>query len=442
MKNINIFQVIVLVLCAFAAVIAMVMFSLFRADSDKITSPVKIWGTFDKELFDGAVQKLVQQGEDAPDLRYATYVQKSPNSFDAELLESLASGNGPDLVILPYDKLLQHKNKLLQISYETYSERNFQDSFVQGADIFRDKQYIHALPLAVDPLVLYWNRTMFNNGGVVEPPRLWDTVGTLANKLTQKDDAATVFKSAIALGSYDNITHAREILTTLILQAGSPIVVLESKQENDQGEVLYPRSVLNERSGYTIAPAEGALRFYTQFADPTRDVYSWNTALTNDRDMFARGDLAMYIGRASEVDIIRKINPNLNFDIATLPQRDTGDRIVFGEFWGVGVIRNSQYIPDAFTTAYLMTSKQFAKEFSSSTGATPVRRDILSEPAPNAAASVAYASSLWSRAYLEPNRQNTAPIFESMIESVVSGKYGVNEAIQNANLILQEKLQN
>jgi len=438
MKNINVFQVVILVICGFAAVIAMLMFSLFRANSDEIKSPIVMWGTVSEESYKKVAQELLTEND--INLQYLKYVEKSESLFDDELLEALASGNGPDVILLPYDRLYQHKNKLLQISYESYGARLFQDSFVQGGDVFRDEEYIYALPLSVDPLVLYWNRTLFNNASIAAPPRLWQKIiDDLAVNLTEKDDAATVFKSAIALGVFQNITHAQEIIQTLIMQAGNPIVILEERT-NSQVVGLAPRAVLNERFNYTVAPAESALRFYTGFADPTKSTYSWNTSLPNDREMFARGDLAMYIGRASEVDAIRKINPNLNFDVTTVPQRETGDRIVFGDFTGVAVLRNSPYIQDAFSTMVTMADAPFAKKWSDITGSTPVRLDILAEPADNSFDTVAQSSALWARAYLEPDAQKTESIYRAMIEGVVSGRFGVNDSINTANELLQELL--
>jgi len=436
MKNINVFQVVILIICGFAAVIAMVMFSLFRAEGDQITSPIVLWGIQSQDDYQKVAQDLLSESD--INLQYITYVQKSERTFDEELLEALASGQGPDLILLPYDRVHQHKNKLVQISYETYGQRLFQDSFVQGGDVFRDQEYIYALPFSVDPLVLYWNRTMFNNESIVNPPRLWQTIiDDLAIQLTDKNDAATISKSAIALGTFQNITHAQEIIQTLIMQAGNPLVILEQKT-NSQDTGLFPRVILNERLNYTVAPAESAVRFYTQFADPTKATYTWNTALENDKDLFARGDLAMYIGRASEVESIQRINPNLNFDIALLPQRDTGDRIVFGDFTGVAVIRNSPYIQDAFQTMVTLTDAPFVEKWSEITGETPVRRSVLAEPSRNSFDTVARASALWARAYLEPGATRTESIFRAMIEGVVSGRFSVNDAVNRANTQLQE----
>ena len=55
------------------------------------------------------------------------------------------------------------------------------------------------------------------------------------------------------------------------------------------------------------------LKFYTDFADPLKDVYSWNKSFSNSRDAFSAENLVFYLGYASELQSLINKNPNQNF---------------------------------------------------------------------------------------------------------------------------------
>ena len=61
---------------------------------------------------------------------------------------------------------------------------------------------------------------------------------------------------------------------------------------------------------------ETALLFYTDFTNPSKTSYSWNAALPQSFDAFTSGELAAYLGYASEYNSIISRNPNLRFKSA------------------------------------------------------------------------------------------------------------------------------
>ena len=83
----------------------------------------------------------------------------------------------------------------------------------------------------------------------------------------------------------------------LMLQSGTPIVAVDST-----GKLS---SALLAQSSSGINPAEEALSFFTQFADPSKDIYSWNRALPSADSAFLAKNLAFYFGSASETPSLR-----------------------------------------------------------------------------------------------------------------------------------------
>ena len=438
MKNTSVFQVVVLILSAIFAIIALIIFSMYKGEGSEKIQDVTVWGTIPFDSFDRLAKALNENGDIEESLNHVNYVEKNLETFDEQFVEALATGAGPDLVILPHERILRQKNKLMPISYESYSERDFQDSFIEGADILRDENGIYAFPLTVDPLVMYWNRDTFTQNLITEAPKVWETVLSIAPKISVTDDTGTVFKSAVAMGQFTNIDHAKEILTTLIKQAGGDVVE-KSVFQAEAGEdyvITYKPSLLF-RGDFLTPPSEAALRFFGQFTDPTREVYSWNKSLASDSKRFLSGDLAIYFGKSSRYSDFKKINPNLNFDVAPIPQKAGTTPVTYGDFTGIAIVRNSKKIDDAFKTLILITKPDVANLLSNIVELPPVRRDVLSQTQPEAYKETFYSSAVWAQAFFDPYPEQTDKVFGDMIGLYTSGQLGLSESINNANSKLE-----
>jgi ABC-type glycerol-3-phosphate transport system substrate-binding protein len=355
------------------------------------------------------------------------YVQRSPATFETDFINALASGRGPDLILLPQDLILKHQDKIVPIPYSSYPERTFKDTFIEEGELYLTPNGILGIPFSIDPIIMYWNRSLFSSAAIATPPKFWDEFPALVEKLTTKDNALNISQSAVALGEYSNVSNAKEILSTLMFQAGNPIV------QRVQGNY---ESLLGSQLDKTVAPAEAAVSFFTQFSNPSLAVYSWNRSLPTSRDAFVSEDLATYFGFASELPILRAKNPNLNFDVAPLPQARGDNRVTYGSMQAMAIVRNSKYVQDAYNTAILLTGPQYLPFWTQVSGLPPVRRDLLSVKNINAVSTVMYNSALWSKGWYDPDKNATALIFQNLIESISTGRARPTSAVGRAQLEL------
>ncbi len=424
------FRIILTVVFAAFIVIGVIMFSLFRGNSGGAQlEQITVWGNIPESIFSKYLES-VNSSKDAKVL--VNYVEKEINSFDRDFIEALASGVGPDAILLSQDQILRYKNKLYPIPYSSIPERSFKDTFIQEAELYLFSDGIIALPLSIDPLVMYWNRDMFTDALLVQPPSYWDEFFSLIGKITKVDGNLNVLRSATALGEFKNIANAKEILSLLIFQAGNPIVKI-----GDQGL----ESVLSKNAGFNIPPTEAAIRFYTEFSNPSKASYSWNRSLPLSTLNFLSEDLAIYFGFASELDGIKLKNPNLNFDVAVVPQRrEAKTKITFGKMQGFALVKSSKKLASAYATISLLTSKDNISEWSKISGLPPVRRDLLSVGSVDPIGSIFYASAIISRAWLDPNREETKNILQNMVESAISGKLRLSESVRQADEEIQSFL--
>lgn len=424
----TIFQAVVLGIFGLCIAGGLILFATFVSSSkEKQLSNVVMWGTLDRDTLESYIGS-----ETNNDSRFQniSYIQKDQNTFDSDLADALASGTGPDLILLRQDSILKEKNKILTIPFSSLSKKAYSDTYSDEGNLYLVPDGILALPVVVDPLVLYWNKDFLAKDGYAQPPQYWDEVFDMAEKMKTEDAAGGITKSAIALGESANISNMKGIVSMLIMQAGGSITGIDSN-----GKIT---SLLSNNPNYaTELPAVSALRFYTSFANPTESVYSWNRSLPSARDAFAQGIVALYVGYASEMTAITALNPNLKFDVAPVPQiRNTQRSVTFGNMYALAISRTTLHPTDALTIASFLSSAKIARELSTALHMPPVRRDLLSQSVdgPNVVFSQA---ALIASAWLDPDTAKSDAIFKAMIAGVTSGSARLTEAVDKAGQALQ-----
>lgn len=415
------FQIILTSVFVFAILAGVAMFATYRGGNKTVIGNVTIWGTIDDVVIDEMIFQL-RSTDDS--FKNVTYKKIKPESFDAEMIEALASNTAPDIFIIPQDSLLKYENKILAIPYDSFSVRDFKDKFIEEGELFLGNEGVLGVPLIIDPLVMYWNRDIFSQAGLVNPPKKWEEFFALAQNITKKDDNLNILKSAVSFGEFRNVTHAKEIISALILQAGSPIT---------RRNGAYIESALLESQTSARLPAESAVNFFTQFSNPVKPVYSWNRALPESKKSFISGDLAVYFGFASELSDIRMKNPNLNFDVAALPKIDDGINVTFGNMYAMSITKSANNPSGAFNVMQSLVSDESLSVMADLINLPPVSRSLLSTKPNNPYMEIFYNSAISSRGWLDPNRDETDIIFKNMIESIVSGREKTSNAVQSAD---------
>lgn len=416
------FQIILLGFFGFFIVVAVAVFALYRGGSSSSGYTVTIWGDISSYDFDQFINASALNQDKSISLNY---VEKPAETLESEFTEALARGSGPDLIVITQDKLWKEKPKLVAIPYSNISEGDFKKTFIEEGELFLDSAGVYGLPLSIDPMVLYYNRDLLSAAGLSQPIAYWDEIYASAAKLSKKDAAGNLTQSVMALGESRNIPHAKDILSLLLLQAGTPIVA-------QVGSVW--RSQLTNNFNLPVSPAESALDFYTQFSNQAKAFYSWNRSLLDAETHFTSGDSAYYMGFASEARALRNKNPTLNFSVTSVPQsRVSGKVITFGRLRSVAVTRGSKNPQAALAVATKLVSKDSARALSEVLGLPPARRDLLSEKPADAAKAIFYAAALQSKGWLDPAPKETKNIFHEVIESITSGRARTVEAINKAS---------
>jgi len=430
--NSSIFRLAVMGIFGMLLLAGIFTFATFTPESSSAQiGSVDVWGTYERKDFNQFLDTVVKYNKGMEKVRYTQF---SEDDFDTQVLEALASGQSPDLLFIDETKLKRYLNKTFTLTSESYTKRAFQENFVELAEVYFQNDGIVALPLAADPLVMYWNRDLFSSAGLARAPGSWPEFFELADDLSIVDESLNVRQSAVAFGETQNVNYYREIIATLLFQIGNPII-----RENESG--LHVATL--EGEGRLIESAFPVVRFFTEFSDASKAVYSWNRSLPTAEEQFLAGKLAVYFAPASDIASLRRKNPNLNFAIAEIPAVDedvSRRKSVHATLYGFMIPKASDNVGGAFAAAIEMTSVQGQNAFTDITTLAPTRRDLVTSPSSEVYQDVLKSEALYAQTFLDPDKRSTNAILSDMIGVITSGQRSIDNAIQISNNELDELL--
>ncbi len=418
MKNLSKFQIIVLGVFVLFIALGVAAFATFKGSSSKSTLPaITVWGTFPQSTFENYVAKI--------NLTLASqlsinYIEKDKATFSQEFVAALARGTGPDAILIPADMLLPHLDKITPIPYTALPERTFMDTYVQEGEVYLGQNGIYAIPFAVDPLVMYWNRDIFSSVGLATYPKYWEDFTAINKKITTVDQNSNIGRSALAMGDFSNVVNARELLGSLMLESGNPVTYGVGN---------------NIQSAFSKDPSVvPAVQFFTQAVDPTGTNYSWNRGMQDSKTDFLSETLATYFGFASELKDIQAKNPNLNFDVAPLPQfHNSATKALYGKLYGLSIVRTSPNQNAVYQIFSLLTSAANIGTLSQSMYLPSVRRDIIASGSTDPYITVFNQQALLAKTWFDADPTVSSSIFGNMVDAVTSGAKSVRDAVAGAN---------
>lgn len=383
---------------------------------------VTIWGM----LPSAPINAILSELKDETDAyRGVTYEYIAPEDFNQRILTALADGEGPDIVLLSQELLVGMRKRIQPVSYDSYPIRDIRNQYLDGAQIFALNDGLYGYPIAVDPLMMYWNRDMLANESILEAPATWEVlVNDNFPKLIDRDFRRTVNQAVVAMGEYGNVENAFGVISTLLIQGGSQLVLETEDNQYVQQLRLSPRN---------SDPLEAAVDFYTRFSEPSNALYSWNRAFESDRLEFLSEDLALYFGYASEGPQLEKLNPNLNFDIAAVPQGEGASvRRTYGKFYALSTLRSSDNKYGASVMMLKLGGATLADRIAKENGMVSAFRSSVSAGSNDTYGRISYPSAATALGWLNPDLSIADGVFETMTQDVNENRRPLFEAVTDA----------
>jgi len=402
-------NIVIGVSAAVIGFVALIYFS-FIAKPRAIT--LQVWGI---ESVEKMTQVFDQFTSGYPHLTIF-YTQFSEEEYHQALLKAFADNEAPDVffvydtwfpkyqnkawpLYLPQDKQITVK-KLL----ETYSETSLKPVLVNNS-------YLYGIPVSIDTLALYYNQDIFNASAIPLPPKTWEEVLDLIPKLRILEPNGRLIRSAIALGTSNNVRWATDILSALMGQLGSPVV------DENLGLVVFKDVTLWQNQ--SIVPAEAALQFYTQFANPLSINYSWNENLPDSVIAFSQGKTALMIGYEQAIDVLREYNPLLNFKISSLPNfRNNPNQNNYARISYYLVSTQTKHPKESWLFLKFLNSNEGADAYYNITHRPPANKNIIAAYLNEPLDSTFLAQSLNSWIYYQYDYEQFDNVFKQMIDDV------------------------
>ena len=334
------------------------------------------------------------------------------------------------LVSMPDNKIANKNEKKsdLDVYKETYPSVVYQDS------VINDK--IYGFPLSIDTLVLYYNPDIFNNvyqeyhkGHSEEElqnirqifnygPKNWDEFVQAVRIITTRN-GDQINRSAVALGTPDNVNQSVDILTAIMLQNGA-------KMTSDDFSTAQFATKQNVFSGADF-PGTKALDFYSSFAKPGNDNYTWNASVSDALHAFAEGKTAMMIDYMGVKPEIKKINSKATFEMLPLPQiKETKNPVNYASYMTFTVTRASKNSSLAWDFITFAANQNNSGVYRSNTGKPAVRLSNISNSGQDT-----LMQALTAQSWYKPDPDKADQIFRDMIKQVNDG-LNSQTAIENA----------
>ena len=371
---------------------------------------LQVWGVGDETSAFAALGSAYQAQPVSKDVSIQYTKFDSADAYEKALTQALAEGRGPDVFMVKNDWIPKDAAKTAPAPLALVTPLMVQQAFPQAVakDVILtatdNNQYVYALPLEFDALALLYNKDLLNARAVVYPPATWDDVIKLLPTLREADAQKNITISPIALGSAYTIQNFDDILSLLMLQSGSLIVA-------QNGMML-------------DGPAQQAIAFYMQFANPANVNYAWNDSLGDARSAFATGKAAMIIDTHDAIAEILKKNNFINIGTAPVPQLSAAaqNAQTLASYWNLAVSRQSKqpYVAWHFVRFAAM-SPDVDAAYLQATGKLPALLSLINQNK-EGADSAFLKSFLIAKTWARKDNEMIKNTWANMLDNIALGK--------------------
>lgn len=397
---------------------------------------LEFWGVFDdRSAFDKVITDFKIQN---PGIK-VLYRQFSYEEYERSLIDALAAGTGPDIVMIHNTWLPKHGDKLLALPAKIpglkqplLTIQDYKANFVDVAfNDFVFNNQIYALPLYVDTLAIFYNKDILNSAGISRPPQDWEEFNSDVEAITRLDGSGQIIQSGAAIGTARNINRSTDLLSALMIQTGVRMTDADNIGASFAGSV----------NGVQVG--QSALKYYTDFANPSVRTYTWNDVQHYSVDAFTEGKTAMMFNYSHKAGDLKNKASRLNFGVAPMPQVSSTDVKNYANYLGIGITASSKNPNEAWKFVAYLASKEGAQSYLSVTLRPSARRDLIELQRNDLDLGVFAIQALSARSWYQIDNTAIETIFADMIDDVNFGRMSVKDSLENAesrvNVLMQRR---
>ena len=371
------------------------------AQQQASVAPVKLeyWTVYDDV---DVLKALVAKYTAARPYVSVTIRQLRPEEIYQRLIEQLAEDKGPDIISVRNRWMSGLKTKLatmpaqvsdntVQITGDSFNSKTvitpgtrqmitvpqLDREYVRSVkqDVVMDNQ-IYGLPLSLDTMAVFYNKDILDRANIAEVPKTWKDLQEATKKITKLDRTGKILQAGAALGTSTNVPGYDDILYALFEQSGLRFV------DKISGRPLFEST--RGGSEESQPPGMSVMDFYTDFANPSSEFYSWNKDQPAALDSFTNGSLAFFFGYSYHTSAIRARAPQLNFGIVPLFQFNPENPVNVANYWVQTVTKKSKNQEAAWALVDYLAHSPVTKEYLDKTNRPTALRTYISAQQDNA----------------------------------------------------------
>ncbi len=399
------------------------------------TMKLVVWGVIDdKRAFDSIVDVYSKANKNVT-ITYVPYVQKNNGrseveNYENDLVNALAEGRGPDIFMVQNNWLPKHESKILPLDQRLQTATEF--PFVKYRDLFpevvmndftRDSA-IYAFPLYLDSLAMFYNLDIFARKSIAVVPTTWSDFESVVSQIREIDTGTNNIKlSAAAIGGTTlSVNRATDLVSLIMMQRGAKFT--NSKNTS---------AIFSQSTEKTNPGLEG-LKFYTQFANPYSQFYTWSERFPYSIDSFASGNTAIMFNYAHAIPIVKAKNAFLKFRVAPVPQpADAVQPTNYANYWGLAVSRQSENPQWAWDFIAAITANEVSADaYSVETGKPPALLTLIDRKKNDPELGVFVRQSQTAKSWWQKDTGSIEGIISEMIGAVIRGELSAEVAIDRA----------
>ena len=378
---------------------------------------------------------------------------KDAKEYEAQVVNEIADGAGPDIWLVRSDWIPKHAAKSVPLetadgSDPIASAKTVIEPALVDLNTYNGKLY--GVPLFGDSLAMIYNLSMYNavadsaageqKTALEKFPATWDIVKSQAAAVTQKR-GNVITRSGLAVGTVETGYAPVDVLAAALVQNGASILT----EDNDA--VAF--NLAQFKNGQSVFPATDALSLFTSFARPSEANYSWNNDLGDAVEAFKSQKAGAIIGYYS---LFRQLSEEVSdFDVAVaaLPQlEDKGDRVDYGVTWSH--IVNNQSASPALAWQYLtyLGGRAVQDQYKEETGkiaVNPVTDNEVVEQAVigKQGADKVFRAQLGSiRGLSKPEWQAIDEILQDTVKNITNAGQSIQAAVDSAAVRFKDLIPN
>lgn len=229
---------------------------------------------------------------------------------------------------------------------------------------------IFGLPLSVDTLALFYNQELLNRFGIVQPPQTWAQFQDAVKSIAVIDKDNKIIQAVVPFGTSIGVDRYFDILSLLMMQNGTKMV-------DERGRVTFDQ--IPTGSSLTELPASQSLRFYTDFSDPIKEVFTWNSDQKDGFTQFIQGKIPFYFGYSYHWPLLVSKAPNLPIRVSSMPQIGDNPPINYANYWVEVVSKKTKSINEAWDFVQFITSPAEVDGYLFASGKPTAVRSLIND---------------------------------------------------------------